>query len=150
MLDDATIAATLTALDALMRSAKVTIEPNPITADEEAVVFVESALYEMEDSWESTLSEILSMIAYGYSLFEIVYVDRNGTQGRSNDGKTGWLRWAPRAQDTIERWEFDADGRDVLAAVQIAPPNYKTVPFRSTAAFTSRRATASNRPRARA
>jgi hypothetical protein len=127
MLDDATIAATLTALDALMRSAKVTIEPNPITADEEAVVFVESALYEMEDSWESTLSEILSMIAYGYSLFEIVYVDRNGTQGRSNDGKTGWLRWAPRAQDTIERWEFDADGRDVLAAVQIAPPNYKTV-----------------------
>src|SRR5438045_573285 len=46
MLDDPTIAAARTALDAYVRSAKMTIEPNDATADTDAVKFIESALYE--------------------------------------------------------------------------------------------------------
>jgi phage gp29-like protein len=78
--------------------------------------FIESALYDMSDSWDSTVSEILSMLVYGYSYLEIVYKIRGGDSDdpsrKSNytDNKIGWRKWAIRAQETHNNWLFDADG----------------------------------------
>ena len=78
--------------------------------------FIQSALYDMSDSWDSTVSEILSMLVYGYSYLEIVYKIRGGDSDdpsrKSNftDNKIGWRKWAIRAQETHNNWLFDADG----------------------------------------
>ena len=42
-------------------------------ADKEAAEFIETCLYDMSESWEQTLSSILSMLVYGYAFNEIVY-----------------------------------------------------------------------------
>jgi hypothetical protein len=126
MIDDPTVSAGLSALDSLMRTTDYEIEPG-VDPNDDAVKLIKTALTEMDDSWESTLSEILTFIPYGFSLFEIVYALRDGEDGRSTDGKIGWKRWSPRSQDTIVKWEWDAEGRDVLAAIQYAPPNYHDV-----------------------
>lgn len=46
--------------------------------DKEVAAFVESCLNDMSDSWDSTLSQMLSMLIFGYSYHEIVYKVRGG------------------------------------------------------------------------
>ena len=119
MQNDPTIAAGLRGFDALARSIGDTLTPGPDTPPE-LVSFIEACFADMEDAWGDVLSEILTEITYGFSIFEIVYAVRP-------DGRIGWQRWAPRAQDTIERWIFDKDGRTVTAFEQVAPPDYRAV-----------------------
>jgi len=84
--------------------------------DVEAAEFIESCLYDMSDSWDSTLSSILSMLVFGYSYQEIVYKIRGGEssdptkKSAFSDGKIGWRKWAIRAQETHNNWLFDKDG----------------------------------------
>jgi len=85
--------------------------------DRESAEFIEQCLYDMSDSWDSTLSSILSMLIYGYAFHEIVYKIRDGMATddptrRSNfsDGKIGWRKWPIRAQETHNNWLFDKDG----------------------------------------
>jgi len=65
--------------------------------------FVEECLGDMSFTWEDTISEIMSMFAYGFSLTEIVYKMRD-------DNKIGWRKWAIRSQNTISEWDFDENG----------------------------------------
>jgi len=84
--------------------------------DREAAEFIQSCLYDMSDSWDSTLSSILSMLVFGYSYQEIVYKIRGGNstdptkKSNFSDGKIGWRKWAIRAQETHNNWLFDKDG----------------------------------------
>ena len=85
--------------------------------DREAAEFIEECLYDMSDSWDSTLSQILSMLVYGYSFQEIVYKIRGGLdtddptkKSKFTDGKVGWRKWPVRAQETHNNWLFDEDG----------------------------------------
>jgi hypothetical protein len=125
MQDDATIGAALTAISAIMRQAEYTIEPG-IVPDDDAVAFIESCIYEMDDSWEMILDEIATFIVYGFSLFEIVYAVRDGKNGRSNDGKIGWERWSPRRRTPSSKWRFD-DKERVDAAIQKMPISSREV-----------------------
>lgn len=90
-------------------------EPKP--EDVEVAAFFESCINDMSDSWDSNLSQILSMVPYGWSYHEIVYKRRVGPEEKDptkrskyTDGKIGWRRWAPRAQETLFDWEFQDDG----------------------------------------
>ena len=84
--------------------------------DVEAAEFVESCLYDMSDSWDSTLSSILSMLVFGYAYHEIVYKIRGGDskdptkKSAYTDGKIGWRKWPERAQETHNNWLFDEEG----------------------------------------
>jgi phage gp29-like protein len=85
--------------------------------DREAAEFIETCLYDMSDSWEQTLSQILSMLVYGYAFHEIVYKIRTGLEtddptkrSKYKDGKIGWRKWPIRAQETHNNWMFDKDG----------------------------------------
>lgn len=85
--------------------------------DRDAAEFVETCIYDMSDSWEQTLSSILSMLVYGYAFNEIVYKIRGGMdtndpskKSKFTDGKIGWRKWPIRSQETLNNWMFDKEG----------------------------------------
>jgi len=131
--NDAIVGAVLFAIEMLIRQASWRVEPaSEEMADQEVASFVEGALEDMAESWEDTLSAILSFLHFGYSIHEEVYKRRLGAsrdQARDSmfdDGKIGWLKLPIRAQETLERWQLDAHGQ-IEAVEQIAPPAYRRV-----------------------
>jgi hypothetical protein len=122
--------------------------------DKEAAVFIESCLHDMSDSWDSTLSQILSMLVFGFSYHEIVYKVRKGDgndpkrRSKHNDGKIGWRKLPIRAQETLFRWEIDADG-GIQAMVQVDPSTggIHTIPIDKALLF--RTVTTKNNPEGR-
>jgi hypothetical protein len=100
--------------------------------DVENAEFLESCLKDMSMTWQDTVSEILSMLVFGWSLHEIVYKKRNGfnkfkdKKSKFNDGKIGWAKLPIRAQETLYQWDFDEKG-NVIAFLQQAPPFYNVV-----------------------
>ena len=128
--NDDIIGAILFAVKMLIRNVHWGVQPGGAEAvDEECAVFVESCLYDMEDSWTGTLSEILSFLVYGWSAHEIVYKRRMGRKrdrmlnSKYNDGLIGWQKLPIRAQDTLYQWEYG--GRDdLMGLTQMPPPDF--------------------------
>ena len=94
--------------------------------DKEVAAFVESCLHDMSESWDSALSQMLSMLVFGYSYHEIVYKIREGDnsnpqrKSKFNDGRIGWRKMPIRAQETLFRWMMDEDG-GIQGMVQVDP-----------------------------
>ena len=94
--------------------------------DKEVAAFVESCLNDMSESWDSTISQMLSMLIFGYSYHEIVYKVRNGDnkdprhKSKFNDGRIGWRKMPIRAQETLFRWMMDDDG-GIQGMIQVDP-----------------------------
>ena len=76
----------------------------------EQAKFVQSCLDDMSGTWQQVLSDILTMLSYGFSFLEIVYKSRDGEQSKYNDSKIGWKKFAIRNQAKRKRWEFDDQG----------------------------------------
>ncbi len=100
---DAQVFATLFACELPIRSTKWFIDSptdeNGEAINEEVTEFVRQALFEKMKgtTWDNLLFEILSMLAFGFSVFEKVY---------TSDGKNIWLKdLASRKQTTIGKWE---------------------------------------------
>ena len=109
------VAAELFAIEATLRSVPWTVEPATEKRKDVAVAeFVEECMHDMSHTWEDFISEVLSMLVYGWSFFEIVYKRRRGSEkippSRFSDGKIGWRKFAPRAQTTLYRWDIQPDG----------------------------------------
>ena len=154
------IGAMLFAVQHLSRNVTFRIEPakgvgvDPQLAAKVAAR-VEGALFEdMEYTWPDQLSEILTMIPYGWALCEVTYKKCRGTdptaapfwqpiEGKATDGPTGqgaptpaftpskfndgwigWKSWGLRSQDTLFMWEWSEDSR-ALVMQQMAPPDYR-------------------------
>lgn len=129
--NDSTVGGMLFAVNMLMRKAEIHIEPGGETAkDKEAAEFIESCMYDMEKTWPETFSELLSFLHIGWSLHEICYKRRVGktsspiTNSKYSDGLIGWRKFAPRAQDTLEGWEYTPGTDDLVGMWQLAPPDY--------------------------
>jgi len=94
--------------------------------DKEVAAFVESCLHDMSESWDSALSQMLSMLVFGFSYHEIVYKIREGDskdpqrKSKFNDGRIGWRKMPIRAQETLFRWMMDDDG-GIQGMVQVDP-----------------------------
>jgi len=94
--------------------------------DKEIAAFVESCLHDMSESWDSTLSQILSMLIFGFSFHEIVYKVRSGDnkdprkKSKHSDGRIGWRKMPIRAQETLFRWMIDEDG-GIQGMIQVDP-----------------------------
>jgi hypothetical protein len=133
--NDDTVGACLYAIEYFARQVDWRVEsddgvgfstPNGADRDEKTE-FVRQCLFDdMSQPWSDTVAEALSMLVFGFSLFEIVYKRRVGPDeadpmNRSffTDGRIGWRKWAPRAQETIDRWEFD-DAGGIKRAHQIS------------------------------
>lgn len=146
--NDPIIGASLLAIELLIRQVEWQVQPVDDTdqAALDAAEFVRGALFEdLFPSWDTTLTEILSMLPFGWSLHEVLYKRRTGPSrdplrhSRFADGRWGWHSWPIRAQETLLNWEFDALG-NVSAMVQHDPASYRqsTIPLAKALHFRSR------------
>jgi len=134
--NDPVIGALLFAIEMLIRQVDWSVEPaSESPRDVDIAEFVESCLFDMHDTWDDTLSEILSMLWAGFAPIEEVYKRRSGRNidpalgSKHRDGRIGWKRLALRAQETIERWLFDEHG-DVIGLHQQALPDFSILVMR--------------------
>ena len=142
--NDPVVGAILFAIDKLIRQVQWRVQPaTSALEDKRAAKFVESCMHDMSNSWEDTISEILSMLPYGWSYHEIVYKKREGNEAsvsdnrsKYSDGYIGWRKLPIRAQDTRQEWIFDKNG-GIMGMVQSAPPDFtlRTIPIEKALLF---------------
>lgn len=116
---DAQVSALLRVIELPLRSAEYFIDPP--TTDRRAVTigeFVWDALHNMDHSFSTFLEQALSCIAYGVSLFEIVY--------RRVGGRYYWRKFGQRMPWTIEEWHVDEHG-ELSHVMQRIPETQKLV-----------------------
>lgn len=135
--NDPTIGALLFAIEQMIKSLKWDVEPsdkNDTTAKDNAA-FVSECMRDMSDTWEDTISGILSFLVYGFSVHEIVYKKREGSnkklesdKSEYSDGKIGWKRLPIRSQESILRgkWIYADNNIDILGVLQQAPPDFRS------------------------
>lgn len=116
------IGSMLFAIEALLRSVDWEVEPvSDDPADLEAAEFVAQNMDDMDSTWEDFISEVLSMLPFGWSYFEMVFKRRQGQKkkiaSQFDDGKVGWRKFGFRAQDTLFHWEIAEHG-DILGMWQ--------------------------------
>ncbi len=116
------------AIEMFLRKVAWYVEPeNDPRADEkntQAAIdnaeYMEQCRLDMSITWPDFISEIMSMMQYGWSYFEILYKYRNGDddsgkdktfhKSKYADGKIGWRKFEIRSQDSFERWQWDDEG----------------------------------------
>jgi len=129
--NDAVVGAILYAIESLIRQVEWTVRPaNESDAAARAAEFLEECVGDMSSDWEAFISEVLSMLVFGFAPFEIVYKVRGGDSNEPfqrsayDDGRIGWRKFAIRGQDTVARWEMDLDG-GIRGLWQRTPPTYE-------------------------
>jgi hypothetical protein len=129
--NDPMVGSCLFAIDMLLRQVDWRAEPSE-DGNEEDAEFIKQCMDDMSHSWSDFISEVMSMLVFGWAFHEIVYKKRSGFQkeggnipsSRFNDGKVGWRKLPTRAQETLDHWEFDDSG-GVKALIQKAPPKFE-------------------------
>lgn len=100
---------------------------NDRKAKDERVDFLNYCRENMTQSWNEFISEALSFIWAGYSLFWVNYK-------RDDSNGLIWDNFSPRAQNTVQEWLLNYPGSryydpnkrngEILGFVQSAPPTY--------------------------
>lgn len=131
--NDAAVGAIIFAIEMIIRQLEWVVKPSdPNNPDDiDFAKFVDECIDDLDDTWPELMVEILSMLVFGWSYFEVVYKMREGEEtddptrrSKFDDGKIGWRKIAIRAQETLVRWEFSKNG-DILGLWQLAPPDYR-------------------------
>lgn len=97
----------------------VKADENASEITKERAEIIESMMHDMENSWANFIQSVLPYLEYGFGIHEIVpyrRLKRNGS--KYNDGLVGIKKLALRNQDTIAKWNFSEDGRDLLGVSQ--------------------------------
>jgi hypothetical protein len=135
--NDPIIGSLLFVIDMMIRRVTWFVEPESSAREDEAAAdFVKSCKVDMSTSWEDLISEIMSMLTYGWSFHEIVYKKREGDvrdgskRSRYSDGLYGWRKIPIRGQDTLTEWGFDESG-GIQSMIQQPPPDFdqRTIPL---------------------
>ncbi len=112
----------------LVRQVEWTVEPNERSKDKtqakREAEFIEGCMHDMEHSFNSLVSEALTMLEQGFAPCLLTYKLRRGQNqppefnSKYKDGRFGWRSIELRAQETLDRWEFDPDTRRLLGMWQ--------------------------------
>lgn len=121
MAQDATIHAALSLFEMMISRVDWTpdlgIEPD--AAMKARGEFLQQCINDMDHTWRSFIQESTSALTYGYSVHEKVYRRRYWNNGsKYNDGKIGLKKLPIRSQDTINKWLYSADGRELIGVQQ--------------------------------
>lgn len=124
MLDNSSVIGGLMfAIIQAMRKIEWRTQPANDSAEaEKEAEFADSLREDMSHTWSDHQTEVLSMLAFGFSVHEIVYKRRLGRvfdkPGKENkagskydDGRIGWRRLPIRGQETILKWFLDGNGQ---------------------------------------
>lgn len=110
--NDATVGAIFYSIESALRRVDFKVEG----PDQAEVDFLRSCMSDMDQTWDETISDILSMLVYGHSLHEIVYKVRVGPEETNpryrsvhTDHRLGWRGLFLRSQTSIDRWDIDPD-----------------------------------------
>ena len=132
--NDAIVASVLFAIEMFLRKVGWNTQPfSKEEADVKNAEFLESCRTDMSHTWAELMSEIMTMLPYGWSYNETVYKRRLGAQpegkdslpsSQYSDGRIGWRKMPIRAQETLHRWEFDEQG-GIRGMWQQAPPDFE-------------------------
>ncbi len=133
MMRDSTIRTMLFVVEMHLRGVRWKVDPGgDRKKDEFRADFIEHNLYNMKHSWQDFISEVLSMLPFGFSLHEIVY-------GKDAKGRVRWYKLPIRSQDSVHEWIFDSKGdlKGFLQKVDFSPrdvfiPSEKFLLFRTT------------------
>ncbi|MFO0271539.1 MAG: hypothetical protein ACK53W_13510, partial [Gemmatimonadota bacterium] len=126
--NDATVGAVLMAVELLSRAVVWRVDPVDDSAEADAAaVFAKSLMDDMSHTWEDFVAEAMTMLTFGWSLHEIVLKRRVGPLERDpsrrskyTDGLIGIRKLAPRAQETLLRWDTQDDG-GIAGMIQLPP-----------------------------
>lgn len=142
--NDPTIGAILYMAEQLIKKATWRVQAGGTEqVDLEAGQFLTECIDDMSSSWADTISEILSMLTYGWSWHEIVYKKRDGDvkdpthHSKFKDGRIGWRKLAARGQNTLKEWVFDDTDGGILAMIQQPAPDwdFRTIPIKKSLLF---------------
>lgn len=120
--------------------------PKELANDPEAqenAVFLRSVYGDMEQTWSKFLSDAITFIPFGWSLFEKVFKVRRGKArdytltSNFNDNRIGLAGLFIRPQETMADWIFDDKGTAV-AFVQQAPSATVIIPLSKCLHFTTK------------
>lgn len=135
---DSSIGSLLFLIEMTARQVEWKIVPFEETPEDiELADFVRQCMFEdMQQTWQSTVAEILSFVPWGWAYCEIVYKRRGGLSkdktknSRFNDGRIGWRKWALRSQESLLEWQLD-EWDEVTAMIQQPPPDFdvRTIPI---------------------
>jgi len=121
MMNDAVIASVFNTYRMLLSRVKWCVQPpeDATEQDKERAKFIQSCMDDMEHSWPAFLSDVITYLSYGFAVEEKVFRRRLYKNGsKFNDGLVGLRKLSPRGQDTIARWTFSEDGRELLGCEQ--------------------------------
>lgn len=133
--NDPVVGGFMFAVEMLIRRVDWRVDPGDDSPEAKADAdFVDSVFHDMENTWEDTLSEILTFLPHGFEVSEVLYKRRLGPDvadplghSRYSDGLIGWRALEGRAQETVQHWVFDDNGKAV-GFIQMAPPFYRLQP----------------------
>ena len=124
--NDPIIGAILFAVGMLIRQATWSLVPaEEDAASEAAAEFVDSCRTDMAMTWNDVMSEILTMLPFGWAWLEVVYKKRQGYNRNEDDtskyadGQIGWRRMPLRSQDSLQSWVQDPTTKDIIAMQQL-------------------------------
>ena len=143
--NDPIISAMFFAFEALLLAPTMTVEPGgDVPEDLASAQFIGSLFSDMSTDWSSVMSEILTMLPFGWAYLEIVWKRRLGANARPglasryDDGLIGIRKLALRGQESLDRWSLDDEGgvqamiqRPTNIGVSIAIPIEKSLLFRT-------------------
>ena len=116
-----TVNSAMTLFDNIIGKATWSITPPKDATEEEKrqCEILGTMMHDMEGTWSEFIRDVLSMNIFGFSVHEKVYRKRYTSNGSLyNDGLIGWKKLPIRAQETIEKFIFSADGNDILGVKQ--------------------------------
>lgn len=135
-LNDAVVGAITFAASMLIRQASWRVKSaDEDSSNTELAEFIESCRTDMSMTWADIMSEIMTMLPYGWSALEEVYKKRNGyirnsgDTSRFTDGRIGWKKLAPRSQDSLDKWEFDDRGGVIAMKQRTVTGQTATIPI---------------------
>ena len=116
-LNNATIGAGLLAIEYIIRS--MSWEFSSDNENDPWLELLNETRAAMSQSWNDFISESISFVWAGFSMFEIVYQ-------KDERGRYLWRKFAIRGQDTIYQWLFDDTG-GLKGYRQLAAPVFQAV-----------------------
>lgn len=113
--NDATVGAVMYAIEQTLRDVKIQAQPaNDTEEAKREAEFLDQVLSDMDHTLDDHISEAISSLTYGFSVFEVVYKRRVGPyeknpkkRSRFTDGRLGIRKLATRAPWTIDRFVPD-------------------------------------------
>jgi hypothetical protein len=140
--NDPIVGSILFAVGMLIRQAAWRLTPASEDAGaKEVAEFVDSCRKDMSMPWGDLMSEVLTMLPFGWSWMETVYKKRAGPSrneaesSKYTDGKIGWKKMAPRSQDTLDKWIFDPAGAVLAMQQRTFKGEILTIPYSKSLLF---------------